>query len=257
MPDENPTKEERDLKEGEDKKPSDIGQSDKKEDEKGGEGEEGTVTIKKSELDKIKSDRDNYREMGLDKKAKDRELKRKEVQEGGEGGDVDKGGGEAGGGTATIDETRAAEIARKEVDSYGEKAAKSNQQRASKIFLSTHKEYLDDSLWNDMMSNFHTTGNEATVEDYGDRLEAALLEHKRRTGKLQEYLDSERERGRQEGKTEAEAGSGRQAGGVGDKSEGQPSGQLSEKGKEIAKGVKLDPEKVEKVDPSKDNVIQV
>lgn len=252
MPDDNnQTKEGEDFKEGEGQA-SGEGQSGKDGDGDGG-GDE-TVTISKKELDQIKSDRDNYRTATLDKKAEERELKRKETEEGGEGKDDDKGS-DSGGATATIDEAKAAEIARKEISSFEERASKSNQQRASKIFLSTHKEYLEDSLWNDMMSNFHTTGNEATVEDYGDRLEAALLEHKRQTGKLQEYLDSERERGRNEGRTEAEAGSGRQAGGVGDKNEGLPEGQLSEKGKEISRGVNLDPEKVAKVDPSKDNVI--
>lgn len=253
MPDKDPTKEEQDLKKGDDKASGD-GQTEKKEGE--GDGEE-TITLKKSELDKIKSDRDNYREIGLDKKAKDRELKLQKAKEGGEGGGDDKGGGESGGGTATIDEARATEIVQKGISSFEDRARKSSQQRASKIFLSTHKEYLDDALWNDLMSDFRTTGTEITIDDYVDRLEETLLVHKRRTGKLDEYLAAERERGKLEGRTEAEAGSGHRAGGVGDKSEGLPSGQLSEKGKEIARGVKLDPEKVEKVDPSKDNVIQV
>ena len=213
----------------------------------GAEGGEETVTIKKSELEKIKSDRDNYREIGLDKKSKDRELKQK-AKEGEEG---------EGAGSGSVDETKFAEIARKEVHSFAEQTRKSNQQRASKVFLSRHKEYVDDALWNDMMSDFRSSDRDVTVEDFADRLEETVLLHKRRTGKLEEYLNSERERGRREGRTEAELGVGHQAGGVGERNEGRPAGGLSEKGKEISRGVNLDPEKVAKVDPSKDNVIQV
>ena len=249
MPDNNQTKEgQEDLKEGENQTSGDDQTG------KGDEGDKGeeTVTMKKSELNQIESDLDNYRKATLEKKSKEREFKQQAKE-----GDKEEESGGAGSGTTTIDEARATEIVRKEVTSFQERTAKSNQQRAQKSFLLTNKEYLDDALWTDLMSDFRAKGNEMTVDDYLDSLNETLLVHKKRTGKLDEYLASERERGRQEGRTEAEAGSGRQAGGVGDKNEGQPSGQLSEKGKEIAKGVKVDPEKVEKVDPSKDNVIDV
>lgn len=259
---------EQDLKDGGSQAPTGDGQPGN-EGGSGGEGGEGggdgagdgevTVTIKKSELDKIKSDRDNYRDATLDKKAKARELKKTEQDGGGGEGGGEGTGGESGEGASgtIIDETRVAEIAQEKVNSYGKLASKSNQERAKKQFLKTHKEYLDDPLWHDMMSDYRSSDGAVTVEDFVDNLENTLLIHKRRTGKLEEYLDSERERGRQEGMAEAEAGSGRSAGGVGDRNEGTPGNKLSPKGEEIARAVKLDPEKVKDVDPSKDNVISM
>ncbi len=107
------------------------------------------------------------------------------------------------------------------------------------------------------MTDFRSIGSETTVEDYLDCLEDAVLLYKRRTGKLDEHLESEKKRAKEEGRIQSDVESGHESGGVGDKNEGSSGGKLSEKGKEMSKGMKNDPKEVEKVDPSKDNVIDI
>lgn len=229
----------------------DAGQAGEQNNEGNGEGGEGeeTITIKKSELEKIKSDRDNYRTATLNKKADERELKKKEEEnkEGGEGGAEDQ-----------IDETKVKEIAQQGISEFTGKVEQSNEKRAKQAFLNSHKEYIDDVEWQGLMGEFSTKRGKATKEDILDDLEDALLLHKKNTGRLEEHLESERERGRNEGRIEAEAGTGHQAGGVGENNEGAGSGKsLSVKGEEMARKMHVDPEKVKKVDPSKDNVIEI
>lgn len=217
----------------------------------GGEGE--TVTIKKSELDKLQfdlkksnEDRDNYKTVALGKKADERKLG------GGQGGG--EGGGQGGGNV--IDEKKVGEVAsgaaNKAIRDASEKSAK-------RSFLKAHPEYLDDKAWTDLMSHFTFKGGELTQEEVLDRMEAALLEHKRSTGKLDEYLAQERERGIREGRIQGNLeGAGSGTGGPGDRGEGgKGAGTLSPKGEEMARAMHLDPEKVKKVDPLKDNVIDV
>lgn len=206
----------------------------------GGEGEE-TVTIKKSDLKKIEEDRDNYKKGLLSKKADERNL-------GGDGGT----GGDKGN---IIDEKKVGEIAtaatNKAMRDAGEKTAK-------RAFLTAHPEYIDDVQWTALMSHLTFKGGEVTYDDITNRMEAAILEHKRSTGKLDEYLKSEHERGVREGRIQGELGSGLGTGGAGDKNEGgKGAGTLSPKGEEMARAMHTDPEKVKKVDISKDNVIDV
>lgn len=218
----------------------------------GGEGE--TVTMKKSELEKLQSDlkksnedRDNYRTVALGKKADERNLG------GGQGGG--EGGGQGAGGNV-IDEKKIGEVAlgaaNKAIRDVSEKSAK-------RAFLKAHPEYLDDKAWTDLMSHFAFKGGELTQEEVLDRMDAALFEHKRSTGKLDEHLAQERERGIREGRIQGNLeGAGSGTGGPGDRGEGgKGAGTLSPKGEEMARAMHLDPEKVKRVDPLKDNMIDI
>src|SRR3990167_4622998 len=206
------------------------------------EGEE-TITMKKSELKKIEEDRDNYKKMGLQKKADEREFK-------GAGG----GQGEGQGGSAVIDEKKVGEVVSAAVTKTLRAASEKTARRA---FLTAHPEYADDAQWTELMSHLTFRGSEVTHDDVADRMEAALLEHKRSTGKLSEHLQSEHERGVREGRIQGEMGSGHGTGGAGDKNEGAGAGQLSASAEYMARVMHVDPKKVAKVDPKKDNVINV
>ena len=206
------------------------------------EGEE-TITMKKSELKKIEEDRDNYKKMGLQKKADERKL---------EGGAGEGGGGQ---GAGAMDEKKISETAtvatNKALRAAGEKTAK-------RAFLTAHPEYADDAQWTAFLSHLTFRGTEVTHDDVADRMEAALLEHKRSTGKLEDHLKSEHERGVREGRIQEQTGSGQGTGGAGDRNEvNKGAGQLSPIGEHMARVMHVDPEKVKKVDPSKDNVINV
>jgi hypothetical protein len=212
----------------------------------GGSGAEETITVKKSDYDKLNSDLVNYRNVALKVKADERDLK--------------KASGEGDGGTGnTMDEAKVKEISRAEASSLMGQTRKSNESRAKKSFLEHHKEYIDDVWWNGLVSHLRLRGDEATPEDYSDRLEEAILLHKRESGQLEGYLKSEHERGKREGRIESEFDSAQNAGGAGDRGgEGSGSaGTLSPKGEEMARGMHIDPETARKVDPSKDNVIDV
>lgn len=207
-----------------------------------GKGDDDTITIKKSELEKIQSDRDNYREGLLKKKADERSLDK----------DKDKGGGE------TIDEAKVAEIAKAQVSAGLAETHKSNENRAKILITKKYGELVDDANWVGFISHFTGKRGRATIEDILDDFEDAMLLYKRSTGKLDEHLKSEHERGVREGRIQAEMGSGHSAGDAGDKNDGgKSSGSLTPKGEEIARGMHIDPEKAKKVDPSKDNVINV
>ena len=214
----------------------------------GGEGEE-KVTMKKSEVEKLQADliksnedRDNYKKGLLQKKADERNL-------GGEGQ------GEDGGAGNIIDEKKVGEIAtvatNKALRAVSEKTAK-------RAFLQAHPEYVDDAQWTALMSNLTFKGTELTHDDVLGRMDAALLEHKRSTGKLEEYLKEEHERGVREGRIQGEFRSGHGTGGAGDRNEGgKGAGTLTPKGEVMARAMHVDPEKAKKVDPLKDNVINV
>src|SRR3990167_7452625 len=176
------------------------------------EGEE-TITMKKSELKKIEEDRDNYKKMGLQKKADEREFK-------GAGG----GQGEGQGGSAVIDEKKVGEVASAAVTKTLRAASEKTAKRA---FLTAHPEYADDAQWTSLLTHLTFRGTEMTHDEVADRMEAAILEHKRSTGKLDEYLKSEHERGVREGRIQGELGSGQGTGGAGDRNEGaKGAGQL-------------------------------
>ena len=216
-----------------------------------GEGvkEDGFIKVKKSQIHKLASDRNNYRKATLDKKATERELNNKGGD--GKGGDDNKG-------AATVDETKVKEIATSAANTAVSDIYKSNENRAKRAFLKAHGEYLDDAQWTALMSNFHSKRGKVTPEDVLEDMEDALLVHKRGTGELDKHLEKMREQGRNEGRIDAELNTGHNAGGAGDRNGGAgTAGKLSPKGEEMARGMHVDPEKVKKVDPSKDNVIKV
>jgi len=205
----------------------------------GGDGEEN-VTIKKSELEKIKSDRDNYQRGLLAKKADERNLNPN-----------DKGGN----GNTVIDD-------KKIIDTATVAATKTLRESADKTakrsFLKTHPEYIDDVQWKELMSHLYFKGGETTHEEVIDRMEAAVIEHKRSTGKLDEYLKSEADRISRENRINSDINSGTGTGGAGDKNgSGKDSGTLTPRGEEMTRRMHNDPEKVKKIDISKDNVIDV
>ena len=208
------------------------------------DGEE-TITMKKSDLKKIEEDRDNYKEGLLRKKADERSLD-----------DKGKGGGEGG---ATIDEAKVTEIAKAQATAAFAETHTSNEKRAKILITKKYGELVDDANWVGFMSNFTGKRGRATIEDILDDFEDAMLLYKRSTGKLEEHLKAEHERGVREGRIQGELGSGRDTGGAGDKNDGgKSSGAFSSpKGEEMARGMHVDPEKAKKVDPSKDNVINV
>jgi len=210
-----------------------------------GDGEE-TVTIKKSDLKKIEDDRDNYKTSLLKKKADERDL------HGGQGDGDGQGDGQ---GSSAVDVKKITETATaattKVLRDAGEKTAK-------RAFLKSHPEYVDDAQWTGLMAHLTFKGGEVTHDEVVDRMEAALFEHKRSTGKLEEHLQSEHERGVREGRIQGELGTGRGTGAAGDKNDGgRGAGALTPKGEEMARAMHTDPTKAAKVDPSKDNVINV
>ncbi|MCR4307826.1 MAG: hypothetical protein NUV80_04635 [Candidatus Berkelbacteria bacterium] len=217
----------------------------------GANGEE-TITIKKSELEQIKTDRDNYKKIGLQKKADERDLHNAGA---GAGSGDGKGGEGDGKGGAVIDEKKISDTATAATTKVLRDAS---EKTAKRSFLKAHPEYLDDSQWTGLMSHLTFKGGEVTQDEVVDRMEAALFEHKRSTGKLDEHLKSEHERGVREGRIQAEVGSGHGTGGAGDRNDGGKGvGSLSPKGEEMARSMHTDPLKAAKVDPSKDNVIDI
>lgn len=207
----------------------------------GGGGASGddaeTVTIKKSELEKIKTDRDNYKAGLLAKKAEDRQL-------GGDGGKKDDKGGDGGGQPAVDPKEIAAQASTAVLSTLGT----TNENRAKLKFLRDHSEYVDDAAWADMMTDFSKKRGNASVEDVLDDLGDAHILRLRRLGKLEEHLKSERERGRQEGERAAAERDFRAAGGAGQPAGGggQPA-KLSPEGEVIAKGMHVDPEAAAKI----------
>jgi hypothetical protein len=216
----------------------------------GGAGEE-TVTIKKSELEKIKSDRDNYQKGLLQKKADERNP----GNQGGQGGGEGAGQGADQGGGNVIDEKKISDVATAAVNKTLRDASEKTAKRA---FLKDHPEYVDDTQWRELMTHLTFKGGELTYDDVVGRMEAALFEHKRVTGKLEEHLNSVKERARQEGRVEGQFDGTRATGGTGDRQGGsQPGTGLSPKGEEMARAMHTDPEKARKIDPQKDNVINL
>ena len=211
----------------------------------GGDGEE-TVTLKKSDHAKLIEERDNYKKGLLAKKADERPLK------------PDAGGGDA---AAQAAAAAAGADDKKIVDTATTAATKAlrdaNERTAKRSFLKEHPEYVDDGAWGALMSHLTFKGGELTSEEISDRMEAAVLEHKRSTGKLDEYMQAQRERGVREGQVMAQAGTGHGTGGGGDRHDAAAAGKLTPKGEEMARAMHTDPLKAAKVDPQKDNVIDV
>lgn len=200
--------------------------------------EDGFVKVRKSQLHKIASDKANYKKIGLEKKAEERKLTP----------EVEKKD------TAVIDEKKIQETATITATKILRDSA---EKTAKRQFFKDHPEYVDDKNWNELLPYFAYKGGEVSHEDVLDRMEAAVLEHKRKTGKLDEYIESEKKRAHEQGRMEGRFDGGREFGGTGDKNESKNQGQISDKGQEMARAMHVDPEKVKKVDISKDNEIDI
>ena len=213
--------------------------------EEAGKGDEEEITVKKSEYDKVISDRDNYRAGLLKKKADERAIEPK-----GESGDEGEG-------KATIDETKVKEIAKAEASAIRSEAYTSNEKRAGQLLLKKYGEYVDDAQYASLMAHFVSRKGKATVEDIMDDFDDAVLLHKKSTGKLDEFLKKQSERARAQGQIEGNLNLGRSAGGAGDRNESSRStGTISPFGEILARATHTDPEKVKKVDIRRDSVIE-
>lgn len=210
-----------------------------------GTGEE-TVTVKKSEWEKTTNDLNNYREALLVKKANER------------AGNEGKGeaGTDSGTASTTIDE--------KTIDARATAAATTvqktaSQRAATQDFIRKHPEYLGDDAWKTLMEHTTFRGSELTQGDYLDRLESGMYEHLRVTGKLEEHLNKAREEGRDQGRIEGTVNASGGSGAPGDRTHGTGANQggLTPAGRDMAARFKVDPEKADKIDPSKDNVISI
>lgn len=201
-----------------------------------GDGEE-KVVMTKAEHAKLIEERDNYKKATLIKKADERPL------------------------TPEAPAAAAATDDKKIVDTATTAATKAlrdaNERTAKRAFLKANPEYVDDASWTALMSHLTFKGSELTAEEISDRMDAAVLEHKRSTGKLDEYMQAQRERGVREGQVMAQAGTGHGTGGGGDRHDAAAAGKLSPKGEEMARAMHTDPLKAAKMDIHKDNVIDV
>jgi hypothetical protein len=161
--------------------------------------------------------------------------------------------------SATIDEAKVSEMVRNEANAILGETYKSNENRAKRLFLTKYSEYLDDAQWADMISRYNSKNGKASVEDILEDFEDAVLLHKRSTGKLDEHLKRESERNRREGRIEGQMDSGRDGSSAGDRNGlGKGSGSFtSQKVDEMARAMHVDPAKAKKIDPGKDNVIDV
>lgn len=213
-----------------------------------------TVTLKKSELDKINSDSENYK-TGMLKYKKDSDdlaaLKKKEADDKA-AKDAAAAAGNNGG---SAGETNVGEVAMKAGEKAASKVLRDTSEKTAKAaFIKAHPEYAGEA-WTELLKHLTFSGSEVTHDEVMDRFESALFEHKRKSGKLDEYMDEQRERARSEGRAEGALGAGYGTGAAGDGTNKGKSGTLSPKGEEMARAMHVDPEKVKKVDPSKDNVI--
>lgn len=197
----------------------------------------------KSELEKTKSDRDNYRKATLDKKSQERSLDSKE----GEGGKDQEGKQNQADVNKIVDE---------KLTGFEEKTRKNLQSRAQRKFLGKHQEFADDVKWNQVAVHLRLRGDEVTQEDYEDRIDEAHILHLRETGQLEQHIESERQKAKQQGAVEAQARTGMQAGDNGDgRSGGQSKDTLTPQGEELTRKFGNEPDKVRKVDVKKDRVI--
>jgi hypothetical protein len=210
--------------------------------DQGTAGGEETITIKKSEYEQVKTDRDNYKAGLIARKADERELKGGKDESAGKSGETSID-------LVKVNETAVA-AASKVLRDAGERGAK-------RLFLKDNPEYVDDAQWAALVSNLTFKGGEVTEAEVLDRMNAALLEHKRSTGKLDEYLKTQTERARREGRIQGQIDSSGGTGGAGDRNEAGRDTGLSEKGKEMARAMHVDPDKAGKIYPLKDNVINI
>lgn len=200
-----------------------------------------SVTIKKADLDKINSDLENYKKMGNTHKEAAEKWAAYEKAEA-----IKAEAAKSQNNQGQFDESKVSEVTKKTI-------REANQRTAQGIFFKNMPEEEKTAV----LAELKLSGNELTVEELTDRLDAALLEHKRKTGKLDEYMQQQNERKRQQGFLEGQMQIGHQGGGAGDRNGGGQAPKLSEKGEEMAQRMHVDPKKAAAVDPKKDNVINI
>ena len=212
----------------------------------GGAGEEN-VTMTKAEHQKLIEERDNYKKGLLEKKAEERDLHK--VPDAAAAAAAGQGAG-----AGAVDDKKIADAASAATNKTMREVA---ERTAKRSFLKAHPEYVSDAEWAALLPHLTFKGNELTSEEVSERMEAAVLEHKRSTGKLDEYMKSEHERGVREGRIQGQVGAGHGTGGGGDRNDARAAGALSQKGEEMARAMHTDPAKAAKVDIAKDSVIDV
>lgn len=232
-----------DLNNKETPPPTDTGQSEQNEGSNSNQGE--TLEELQARLAKVEAERDNYREAVIKKRDLEKQQKEETPPAGNEGSD-----------TLTKDEV--SDLVKQGIGEYQTTHRKAMQSKAIERVLSQegHKEYADDNNWSRAIDNLNLTGNEVTVEDYEARIKEAILLDKHRTGKLDEYIESEKKRAEQLGQYRATVGIGLEAGGTGTQSGGEHSGNtLTPERERMARFMRNDPSKVKDIDLSKDNEI--
>jgi len=173
-----------------------------------GAGDE-TVTIKKSDLEKLNKDLDTYRERVTGKKAGEFSLE----NNGGQGGNGD-GSGSGSGAAPALDEKKVEEIVTRTTSKQIHKA---NEKTAIKQFLKTHLDYTDEKEWQALLPYLPAGVNKDDPAAIVDALEGAVLLHKRATGKLDDYMKEQADRARREGEMNTQVNLGFSGGGVGGK----------------------------------------
>lgn len=200
-----------------------------------GGGSEETVTLKKSEHDKLVSDLNNYKTGLINRKAGDRS--------GGEGGEGGQGSGDK-----PLDQKKVEEISTAAASKVlSQKATKD----ANKQFLSGHAEYLDDKQWQELLTHYHPKRGTLAPEDILEDFEDAVLAHKRSSGQLETYLNDQAEKRRKLAEANAAAEAGREAGSNGQRTSGGGTGgaTLTPDGQAMAQRFGHDPKKVAEVKP--------
>lgn len=181
-----------------------------------GSGDE-TITIKKSDYDKQMSDLENYKKATIGDK---RPLPdNSNPNGGGSGGNAP--GSDAGNNGLT--EEKVEKIVTKVTSQNTHKA---NEKTAKEKFYAVHPEYVDTNAWQELVTHYVAKSGKDSVEDILSDLEDAVLAHKRRTGKLDEYFEAQRKEAERKAQIDAQVNLGHSAGGVGDKSNsgGAPAG---------------------------------
>lgn len=218
-------------------------------------GNEETVTIKKSELDRINNDLENYRKATLDRKAAEREAKKKEAEEAAKNTANEAGQSNS----ITLDEKKIKEIVQQAQTSTINIFEKANEKAAIKEFMGVHKELLDDATWTDFISDYSPRRGKTSKEEILEDFQDAMLVYMRRIGKLDEYLKKEAERMQEFNNANHRANIGHNAGSRGDGSSsgGSDNARITPTLERVSSHFKHDPKEIAKVDVSKDSEINV
>ena len=163
----------------------------------GGGGNEETITIKKADWEKTQSDLKNYQTGLINEKTKNKTL---------------DGAGNEPAVSGAMDEKKVQEIA---IAAANSRDHKKNEKGAIKRFVIAHPEYGDDANWQQLIPLYKPVSGKDDEDSIIADLEDAVLAHKRRTGKLSEYLAEQAEAARRQAEIDANVNIGQGAGGVG------------------------------------------